>query len=112
MIVRILGQGQWVLEPDELLALNDLDQAIEQAVGGDDQAALAVALADLGQRVRERGVRVPDDVIAESDLVLPDEDATVAEVAALLEAQSDYYGLIPDDASGFENGPSQEARID
>lgn len=103
MIVRILGRGQWVLDPDALLELNDLDDAIERSVADADQAALSAALVELARRVEERGARVPDDVIAESDLVLPDEDATVAEVAALLEAQSAYYGLIPDE--GHAAGP-------
>ena len=98
MIVRILGLGQWVLEPDQLLELNSIDEHIEKAVAEDDEAALSAALADLVRAVRERGEEVPDDVIVESDLVLPDSDTSLAEVRALLDAQSDYYGLIPDDA--------------
>jgi hypothetical protein len=39
---------------------------------------------------------VPEDVIVESDLVLPDTDISLEEVRALLESTSEFYGLIPD----------------
>ena len=29
MIVRIMGQGQWVMAPEHLLELNELDRALE-----------------------------------------------------------------------------------
>lgn len=105
MIVRILGHGQWVLDPDQLLALNELDVAVEKAVADQDPEALRTALADLNAAVRGTGVEVPYDVIVESDLVLPDADASIEEVRVLLEAQTEYYGLIPDGPGN----PSREA---
>lgn len=96
MIIRILGQGQWVMEPEQLIALNDIDAAVEKAVADGDTEALKVALEELVSGVRANGVEVPDEVLAESDLVLPDVDSTVEEVRALLDSQSEYYGLIPD----------------
>lgn len=96
MIIRILGYGQWVMEPEQLLALNDVDARVEKAVEDGDSQALRVALEELNEGVRTYGVEVPDDVLVESDLVLPDVDATVDEVRALLDSQSEYYGLIPD----------------
>lgn len=95
MIVRILGIGQWSLEPDALMALNDVDEAVEQAVADGDQERLRSALERLVAGVQELGVAVPDDVIVESDLVLPDTDATVEEVRALLDSTQEFYGLIP-----------------
>lgn len=99
MIIRILGEGQWVMEPEQMLALNEVDAAVEKAVADKDQVALRAALEQLNTGVRTYGVEVPDDVIAESDLVLPDADASVEEVQALLDSQSEYYGLIPDEES-------------
>ena len=32
MIVRILGLGQWTMEPEQLLELNEIDEAVEKAV--------------------------------------------------------------------------------
>lgn len=97
MIVRIMGQGQWVMEPEQLLALNEIDSAVEAAVESGDATALKTALEQLASAVQSHGTQVPDEVLAESDLVLPDVDATVEEVKALLDSTSHYYGLIPDD---------------
>ncbi|MDO5677297.1 MAG: hypothetical protein Q4G35_07285 [Propionibacteriaceae bacterium] len=96
MIVRIMGHGQWVLEPEHLIELNELDRILEDAVEAGDQEALANALTALSEGVRRLGVEVPDDVIAESDLVLPDLDASLEEVKELLDSTSEYYGIIPD----------------
>ncbi|WP_185975662.1 PspA-associated protein PspAA [Tessaracoccus rhinocerotis] len=101
MIVRILGRGQWVMEPEQLIALNEIDAAVEKAVADGDAVALKAALEELVEGVHAHGVEVPDEVLAESDLVLPDVDSTVEEVRALLDSQSEYYGLIPD-AENFE----------
>lgn len=104
MIVRILGLGQWSMEPDELIALNAVDEAVEKSVASGDQDALRAALTSLVAGVQEVGQPVPDDVIVESDLVLPDVDATVDEVRALLDSTSEFYGLIPD---ASEDGDAQ-----
>lgn len=100
MIIRIMGRGQWSLEPDQLMALNALDESVEQAVAAGDQVALRAALEQMVVGVENTGAAVPDDVIVESDLVLPDTDATVAEVRALLDATQEFYGLIPDTSEG------------
>lgn len=116
MIVRILGQGQWVMEPEQLLALNEIDEAVERAVADGDEATLRAALEQLITGVKTYGTEVPDDVLAESDLILPDSDATLDVVRGLLDSQSEYYGLIPDEetfaseadvvtADGVEPGP-------
>ena len=100
MIIRIMGRGQWSLEPDQLMALNELDESVEEAVAAGDQEALRAALEQMVVGVEDIGAAVPDDVIVESDLVLPDTDATVAEVRALLDATQEFYGLIPDTHEG------------
>lgn len=96
MIVRIMGQGQWVLEPEHLIELNELDRALEERVDAGDQDGMIEALERLGEGVRRLGVEVPEDVLAESDLVLPDVDVSLEEVRALLDSTSEFYGLIPD----------------
>lgn len=92
MIVRILNEGQWELH-GALDRLNVLDDAVEQAVAAADQAALSKALHELLTEVRAAGDRVPDSEIRDSDLILPDADASLDDVAALL-SESDE-GLIP-----------------
>ena len=96
MIVRIMGQGQWVMAPEHLLELNELDRALEGAVEAGDEPAMLDALMKLIDGVQRLGTEVPEDVIVESDLVLPDTDVSLEEVRALLESTSEFYGLIPD----------------
>lgn len=103
MIVRILGLGQWTMEPEQLLELNDIDEAVEKAVAEGDRKQLRKELQRLVDAVRSNGQEVPDDLIVESDLVLPDVDSTLEEVKELLESTSEYYGLVPDTEVGLES---------
>ena len=103
MIVRILGLGQWTMEPEQLLELNDIDEAVEKAVAEGDRKQLRKELQRLVDAVRSNGQEVPDDLIVESDLVLPDVDATLDEVKKLLESTSEYYGLVPDTEVDLES---------
>ncbi|HNV10041.1 MAG TPA: hypothetical protein PKN27_01730 [Propionibacteriaceae bacterium] len=95
MILRILNEGQYVVEDDALPRLNELDAVIEAAVAAGDQEALTAALADMFDHVRAVGQLVPDDILADSNLILPDVDATVDEVKAWLDEASTDEGLIP-----------------
>ena len=103
MIVRILGLGQWTMEPEQLPELNDIDEAVEKAVAEGDRKQLRKELQRLVDAVRSNGQEVPDDLIVESDLVLPDVDATLDEVKKLLESTSEYYGLVPDTEVDLES---------
>ena len=93
MIVRILGEGQWEVADDAVADLNTLDDQVEKAVGSGDEVAMRAALAKLLGEVRSVGTPVPDDALADSDLILPDADSSLADVQALLADSSE--GLIP-----------------
>lgn len=93
MIVRILNEGQWQVEEHLVDELNELDDAVERAVGSGDQALLAAALAELLDKVRTAGTVLPDDELHDSDLILPDADSTLADVQAMLNESEE--GLIP-----------------
>ncbi len=93
MIVRILGEGQWEVPEEAVAGLNALDDQVEKAVTSKDEAALTLALSELLDEVRSLGTPVPDDQLADSDLILPDVDSSLAEVEALLADSSE--GLIP-----------------
>lgn len=93
MIVRILGEGQFDVADGAVANLNQLDSQVEQAVAAGDQEQLAAALHQLLDEVRSVGTPVPDEELRDSDLILPEPDATLAEVQALLD-ESDS-GLIP-----------------
>lgn len=107
MIVRLMGLGQWTMEPEQLLELNEIDEVVEQAVKAGDQEQLRKELQRLVEAVRSNGQEVPDDLIVESDLVLPDVDATLEEVRELLDSTSEYYGLIPDSEMGIESAQGE-----
>lgn len=96
MIIRVLGEGQWILEVEHLESLNSVDVELESAVAAGDELQMRDALGKLFDGIRELGTEVPEDVIIESDLVLPDPGASLEEVKVLLEANSEQFGLIPD----------------
>jgi len=91
MIVRILGEGQFDVADSELDRLNTLDAALEAAVAAGDEQAFGAALADLLAGVRTMGTAHAADTLDVSDVVLPHEGASLAEVRDLL----DDDGLIP-----------------
>jgi hypothetical protein len=91
VIVRILGEGQLELDDSAVAELNALDAQLEAACERDDEAAFAVALDNLLSRVRTLGRPVEDATLEPSELILPQEDATMAEVRKLLTDD----GLIP-----------------
>ena len=94
MIVRILGEGQLDVEDSELDALNTLDRAVESAIEAGNEEQFRSALDALLGAVRQKGRRVADDALTDSDLILPPADASLEEVRALLGDE----GLIPDPA--------------
>lgn len=94
MIIRIMGEGQWRL--DQLDALQQADNQVEQAIADNDQARLAGALQALGDKVRELGQPLADDEFVDSDIIVPDPSATLEDVARLLDDTGSTEGLIPD----------------
>ncbi|MVA77373.1 hypothetical protein GC722_15280 [Auraticoccus sp. F435] len=95
MIVRILNEGQWTLDDEAFAALNAHDEEIESAVESGDETRLTSALTALLDEVRRVGTVVPDDSLADSDLILPDAEATLAEVREWLADNTSGEGLIP-----------------
>ena len=91
MIVRIMGEGQLEIDDSQLPELNALDEALSVAIESGDDAEFRSALSGLLAAVRSRGTPVADDVLVDSDLVLPYEDAHIDEVRELLSGE----GLIP-----------------
>ncbi len=91
MIVRILGEGQLVLEKDSLSELNELDNVLMAAVEAGDQGPFEVAMKALLGRVRELGTPLPVEELKPSDFILPSGDSSLDEVRDLLSSD----GLIP-----------------
>jgi hypothetical protein len=91
MIVRILGEGQFSVDDEVAADLNRLDAELEAAVERSDEPAFQAALASLLTEVRDHGKATPADTLAPSELILPHEGSSMAEVRKLLTDE----GLIP-----------------
>jgi hypothetical protein len=90
MIVRILGEGQLRVDNAAAAELQALDADVEAAVERNDQGALTAALSVLAGRARQ-GTPLPPDTLEPSDVIIPHETATLAEVRKLMSDE----GLIP-----------------
>lgn len=91
MIIRILNEGQYEVDDSTLDRLNEIDAQVEAAVEANDEAAFRAALEQLHEAVVSHGKPAADDFIGESDLVLPDVDSTLDEIATIMGED----GLIP-----------------
>ncbi|HUA11283.1 MAG TPA: hypothetical protein VMA83_04700 [Solirubrobacteraceae bacterium] len=91
MIVRISGEGQFRLDDSEEDRLNELEQAVQQAVSAADQAEFAARYAALLDFVRT-GAPLDEDDLEPSQVILPPSDTTLAEASGEFTGE----GLIPD----------------
>lgn len=91
MIIRILGEGQYVIAPEHLARLDELDAALQRAADTGDEAAFGSALSALLAAVRGLGTPLPDRTITPSDLALPDRSTGLGQVRDMLSDE----GLIP-----------------
>jgi hypothetical protein len=91
VIVRILGEGQLRLDDSATSELNELDAKLEATVERNDESGFRSALSDLLAQVRSVGSPVEPGALEPSELILPAEGATMAEVRQLLTGD----GLIP-----------------
>ena len=92
MIVRIATEGQYQVPDDLVDELNRLDNETVGAVESADESRFRAAYGDLIELVRSRGTLLGDDDLAESTLILPPADLTLAEA----EEQVTGEGLLPD----------------
>ena len=91
MIVRISSEGQYNLPGSYIDRLNEIDNALVEAVEAENQADYEVLLKQMLDLVREHGHPVPDDELVESDLILPEPDLTLREAEELFVGE----GLLP-----------------
>jgi len=91
MIIRILGEGQYDVAEESMDELNELDSVVEAAVRAGNEPAFADALVALLAGVRRLGTVHDVDSLDSSDLILPMQDASLAEVQEMLADD----GLIP-----------------
>jgi hypothetical protein len=92
VIVRISTEGQYEIPDEDTDKLNDLDNEVVAAVEAGDEERFQSAFASLIELVRSDGRPVADDVLEESDVILPPPDLTFAEASEQFTGE----GLIPD----------------
>ena len=92
MIVRIATEDQYELPEDLLDEVNQLDNQVVEAVEAGDEARFRQLFDQLLELVRSRGVKLADDDLRESQVILPPSDVD------LEEASRDFSGegVIPD----------------
>jgi hypothetical protein len=91
MIVRILGEGQLSVADAAVGELNDLDSKLSAAVDVGDEAGFRTAHEALLARVRALGTPLDPGSLQPSELILPQDGATMEDVRKLLTDD----GLIP-----------------
>ena len=91
MIVRIATEGQYRLPDQQSARLDELDDAVVDAVKSGEHDRFVLRFAELLELVRS-GERLGDDDLQGSDLILPPPDLSLEEAAAEFSGE----GLIPD----------------
>lgn len=92
MIVRLLGEGQFLVDDSVRDRLNALDAEVARAVEANDERALWDGLQALADAVREHGEKLADDDLRSSDAIIPPEDLSLEEAHELMASD----GFIPD----------------
>ncbi|MGD0942872.1 MAG: hypothetical protein ABR972_01135 [Acidimicrobiales bacterium] len=87
MIVRILGEGQFELEESQVASLETLDKQLLAALEADDEPTFHEVLSRLVEKVRTEGDPVTPDRFVPSDLVVPSENASLAELRDFLASE-------------------------
>ena len=83
MIVRILHEGQYEVPPEALGQIRRSDDEMMASLVAGDEQWFAERRDQLLTLVRSEGKVVADNVLRESELVLPHADITLAEAREL-----------------------------
>jgi len=83
LIIRILNEGQYELDGEQLSRLDELDHRMTEAVACGNEPFFQKTLDEMIDAVRNGGARLPDDALTESHLVLPPPDTTLSEARRL-----------------------------
>ena len=96
MIVRIATEDQYEIQGDHYAEVNDLDNAVVEAVEAGDNERYVKAFAELIDWIRTNGTPTADDDLRESDVIVPPPDTTLEQAAADFTGE----GLIPESVAG------------
>lgn len=93
-IVRIMGEGQFVVDNKTLKKLNDIDNSLVQLVSNDrsDDTEFKKRLVELVNIVERNGKQLDSKQIIQSDIILPSADLSIDEAKKLFKND----GVIPE----------------
>jgi monomeric isocitrate dehydrogenase len=93
-IVRIMGQGQFMVANKILKTLNDIDNSIVQLVSNDrsDDTEFRKRLIELTEIVETNGKQLDPKEIIQSDIILPSPDLSIEEAKRLFKGD----GVVPE----------------
>jgi hypothetical protein len=87
MIIRILGEGQFLLDDALLEKLNAIDNRIVDHVSKGDKAGFAKDLAGLIAAVKDHGKPLDPAEIRPSDLIIPGSDMSIEEAKSVFSGE-------------------------
>ncbi|HYB58660.1 MAG TPA: hypothetical protein VEB88_00250 [Candidatus Acidoferrales bacterium] len=91
MIVRILGDNQYVLDSKYLDKLNELDSCMVDHLSNEEVGEFNSCLREMIHIIREKGTPLDPAEIRPSDLIVPSPDITPDEARKLFTKE----GMIP-----------------
>ena len=92
MIVRILGDNQYVLDSKYLDKLNELDTCMVDHLSSEEVGAFNSCLREMIHIVREKGTPLDPAEIRPSDLIVPSPDITPEEARKLFTKEGNIPG--------------------
>lgn len=87
MIIRILGEGQFLLDDALLEKLNAIDNQIVDHVSKGDKAGFASDLEGLIAAVKDHGKPLDPAEIRPSDLIIPGSDMSIEEAKSVFSGE-------------------------
>jgi hypothetical protein len=93
-IVRIMGQGQFMVDNKILKKLNEIDNSIVQLVSNDrtDNTEFKKRLTELTDIVEKNSKQLDPKEIVQSDIILPSTDLSIEEAKRLFQGE----GVVPE----------------
>jgi len=92
VIVRLMEDGQYELDSEQLSRLDELDAETVVALDAHDAQRVSAALSQMWSLVQANGTRIPDSELVPSDAVIPPADLSLEEARRMLGEE----GFIPD----------------
>ena len=92
MIIRIMGEGQYNVKSSQFDKLNKIDNKIVEYVQKGDEKKYKKGLADLIGMIHREGIKLDNEDLIESDVIVPPEDMTLEEARQVFRGTGIFKG--------------------